>query len=156
MVNRRGRAACWGRTGQGCKNLATTRACRALQSLQEPGPYFSPCLLGRGCVVQQRREAERAGLPAGLSALAHPLSSSAGRGLQRGQCAHGVACSRSRLKNCRESLWSQPTAIVQGTDWVPQGLASTACTPPYQQLCTVSHSPCPALLALERVMCAKI
>lgn len=51
------------------------------------------------------------------------------------------------------SLWPQPTAIVQGTDWVPQGLASSACTPPHQQLCTVCHLPCPAFSFGEGYVC---
>lgn len=74
MANRRGQAVCWGRAGQGCRNLATTRACRAPRSLQEPQPSFLPMAAWQRLPGAQRREAERAGLLAGLFALAHPLS----------------------------------------------------------------------------------
>lgn len=71
--------------------------------------------------MQQRRGAQRTGFPTGLSALVHPISSHAGRGLRRVQRAHGAACPSSNLQKYHESQApaitrrSQPAAIVCGT-----------------------------------------
>lgn len=71
---------------------------------KNPNPHFSPRLLGRGCLVQQRRGAERDGLLAGLSALAQPLSPCWLRAAERATCPWSCMLMTKAAKLPRESL----------------------------------------------------
>lgn len=137
MVNSRGWAACWGRAG-----MQEPGYHQGLQGNPSPSkePHFSPCLLGRDCLVQQRREAERAGLPAGLCALAHPLSPCWQRAAERrATCPWSCMFTIQAAKLPWESLAAAHCHCSGQApmDWVPQGLASSAGTPPHLQLCAV-------------------
>lgn len=163
-----GQTTCWGRLGRDAGAWLSP-------GLAGPGPsspsqdldlHFSLWLLGKGCPVQQRRESERAGLLACLSALAYPISLHAGGGCREGSVpmrlqAHEPACKSAMRARCLTSAPGSsqlPLFMAQPSlPCSPLGASSGAHAPPYQHTtaaCLILFfHPCGGLCVERTSMC---